>query len=403
MKSTIRNQSNREYKDVIKNLAKVKELIASKESKRAIAKEINIPRSTIQNWQRTKDMVRLNAKVYEFFQTPDGFEFFNMLLIAIQFVITQVAKTGIRMVELILELTGLSEIIGSSYGTLQNKGEVMEAEINLFGQEEKARLSSGMAPKKITMAKDETFNSVTQLIAIEPVSNFIVAEVSTDKRDSESWNKAMEESLKGINAEVVQNVNDQGTAIKRYNKEHLLFANESPDLYHILHEIHKATAGPLASKASKFTKILEKLNTQRVAEIRRRESLIKKCKQSHAKKVEREIDQLNKKIERIKGELLKISNWKQTIATATSEISRNYHPYDLTTGESRTVESLSKILEFQFATIKEVVKQMNVSKKCLKRIEKAYKLVPQMLTTLRFYVNNFDEILNEQSLPLEIE
>ena len=83
MESTIKNQSNWEYKDVIKNLAVVKELIASKKSERAAAKEINIPRSTIQNWQKTKDGVRLNAKVYEFFQTPEGFEFFNMLIIEV--------------------------------------------------------------------------------------------------------------------------------------------------------------------------------------------------------------------------------------------------------------------------------------------------------------------------------
>ena len=175
------------------------------------------------------------------------------------------------------------------------------------------------------------------------------------------------------------------------------------DHRHILHEIHKATAGPLASKAGKFSKILKKLNTQRGGEIRRKEALIKKGKQDQARKVEREIERLDKELEQTEGELLKISNWKQTIASATSEISRNYHPYDLATGETKTLESLSEILEKEFATIKAVVKQMNISKKCLKRIEKAYKLVPQILTTLRFYGNNFDKILNEQSLALEVK
>ena len=165
-----------------------------------------------------------------------------------------------------------------------------------------------------------------------------------------------------------------------------------------------ATAGPLASKSGKFTKILEKLNKLKAAKTKQEAALsLKEEKQKQLSKLKQEVDQLNKEEAKVEASLLRISNWEQAVSFATSEISRNYHPYNLDTGETRTVEDLSEILESQFETIKKVVKEMNISKKCLKRIEKAYKLVPQMLTTLRFYFNDVDAILDIQSLPLEIE
>ena len=57
-KSNSKNHSNWEYKDIIKKLNDFKALVASKISERGAAEEINIPCSTIQNWQKPKKQLQ---------------------------------------------------------------------------------------------------------------------------------------------------------------------------------------------------------------------------------------------------------------------------------------------------------------------------------------------------------
>ena len=147
------------------------------------------------------------------------------------------------MAQLIFECTKINKLAACSFGKLQQDVVVMENEIIAFEKIEKFRLSEGMEKKKITIAQDETEQKGKPiLVAIEPVSDFILAEKCSDKRDAESWAKAIQEGVADLNIEIIQSTSDQGSAIKKYRETYLGGASHSPDLFHIENEIHKATA-----------------------------------------------------------------------------------------------------------------------------------------------------------------
>lgn len=97
----------------------------------------------------------------------------------------------------------------------------MEAEIGAFGKQERARLAAGMAPKKISVCEDETFHPETCLVAIEPVSGYILLEKYAEHRDAETWNKAINQATDGLAVEVVQSCSDEAIGIVRHVREEL--------------------------------------------------------------------------------------------------------------------------------------------------------------------------------------
>ena len=111
---------------------------------------------------------------------------------------TLLGSCSTRQVCQFFELTGLDRFIASSYGTQQKVAVKIEASIADYDKEEKSRLAEKMTPKEITTCEDETFHPETCLVAIEPVSNFILLEKYADGRKASDWTQAMEEALKNM-------------------------------------------------------------------------------------------------------------------------------------------------------------------------------------------------------------
>ncbi|MGH9849772.1 MAG: DUF6399 domain-containing protein, partial [Blastocatellia bacterium] len=94
-----------------------------------------------------------------------------------------------------------------------------------------------MLPKKITVCEDETFHPEICLVAIEPVSDFILVEKYAPQRDAETWNQALEQALEGWPVEVIQSTGDEAKGILAHVREGL-GAHHSPDLFHGQQELH---------------------------------------------------------------------------------------------------------------------------------------------------------------------
>jgi len=171
-------------------------------SQRQFAKERGLPRTTLQYWLSRKATIDADPEVIAFFESPVGLAFLHRLVIAAQFVFAQVGPCGIRLIFQFLELSKLDRFVAASYGAQQQVSKKMEAEIGVFGGQERSRLAEGMAPKKISLCEDETFHPETCLVAIEPVSDYILVEKYAKHRDAETWNEVIKEATDSLSVEV---------------------------------------------------------------------------------------------------------------------------------------------------------------------------------------------------------
>ncbi|MCP4166994.1 MAG: hypothetical protein GY759_14050 [Chloroflexi bacterium] len=131
----------------------------------------------------------------------------------------------------------------------------MEEAVIAFGEEEQARLAEGMSAKQITVCQDETFHPQVCLVAIEPVSNFLLLEKYADDRKGKTWTEAMAAATSSLPIEIIQSTSDEGRGLLRHVKEDLGI-HHSPDQFHVQYELSKASSGALSSRKRQAEKAM---------------------------------------------------------------------------------------------------------------------------------------------------
>src|SRR5438093_13371206 len=126
-------------------------------SQRQAAKVLDVPRSTLQAWQAYQETLDESPAVVAFFHCVPGLAFLRRLVLAFHLVCVEIGACGIRLVCLVLQLTGLTRFVGASYGTQQQVNRRVEAAIVAYRHEESARLAQEMPRKDITLTQDETY------------------------------------------------------------------------------------------------------------------------------------------------------------------------------------------------------------------------------------------------------
>src|SRR5215471_1750540 len=216
-------------------------------SERQAAKELQVPRTTLQAWRLWHDTLDICPHVAEFFQSGPGLAFLHRLVIAFHLTCVEVGACGIRIVCLFLNLTGLDRFVAASYGAQQHVNSQVEHAIVNYRHSETARLAKDMPHKDLTVTQDETFTGGLCLITMDPESNFIILEQLAQARDQTTWNDLMAPALAQLNCRVIQSTSDEAPGLLAY-VEHYLEAHHSPDLFHVQHELVKAVSGPMATK-----------------------------------------------------------------------------------------------------------------------------------------------------------
>jgi hypothetical protein len=216
-------------------------------SQRQASKKLEVPRTTLQAWQAYQESLDEHPAVVAFFQSSPGLAFLHRLVLGLHLVMTEVGACGIRLVCLLLQLTGLDRFVGASYGSQQQVNVKVEEAIVTYRQTETARLAKDMPHKDITVTQDETFTGGLCLVGSEPVSNFIILEQLAQARDQITWDELMAPALAQLNCRVIQSTSDEAPALLAY-VEHYLEAHHSPDVFHVQHELVKAVSGPMATK-----------------------------------------------------------------------------------------------------------------------------------------------------------
>jgi Family of unknown function (DUF6399) len=355
-------------------------------SLRQAAKALEVPRSTLQAWRAHQESLDEHPSVVVFFQSSPGLAFLHRLVLGIHLVCTEVGACGIRLVCLLLTLTGLDRFVGASYGTQQQVNRQVEEAIVRYRQEESARLAKDMPAKDITLAKDETFTGGLCLVAMDPKSNYIVLEQTAQGRDQDTWNALMEKALSGLRCQVIQSTSDEAPGLLAY-VEHHLGAHHSPDLFHVQHELVKAVCGPMATKqraaAKAATEAQERLK-QGQGQLQGAGDAPEKRGPGRPPKATASLEQLAQEAHATSQEFERISAQREQVAQSIRAIGHAYHFVDLERGVRRNGQLIAADIQAQMETIRTVAQQESLSQSCLDRIEKAERVVPKMQATIEF-------------------
>lgn len=363
-------------------------------SQRRAATQVGIARGTLLDWENRSDSIPLSKPTVDFFESPDGAIFIDRLVNALQFVMNQVGSCGIRLVSIVLRLSYLDYFVASSYETLRERGVLMEEAIVSFGREEQKRLADGMPIKSISIVEDETYHHNPCLVAMEPVSNFILLEKYQEKRDAATWNAALDKALSDLPIKVIQSTSDEAKGIVSHVEQHL-GAHHSPDIFHVQQDITKGTSAAINAKIRAADHAIETLNH----ELKMRAEAEKKslCGRPSALSL-KEDDEIQRDLLASKEKLALLESQRLAIQDAKKGIGAAYHPYDLNTGAARSTEQVQQALQQHFETIEQQALAANLRQTALEKIKKAKRVCAGLVRTMAFYWGMLTQWIESLSL-----
>ena len=355
-------------------------------SERQAAKELKVPRTTLQAWRVWHDTLDICPHVAEFFQSGPGLAFLHRIVIAFHLVCVEVGACGIRLVCLFLHLTGLNRFVASSYGAQQQVNFHIEHAMVTYHQDETARLAQDMPQKDLTVTQDETCTGGLCLITMDPESNFIILEQLAQARDQTSWNAWMEPALAQFNCRVIQSTSDEAPGLLAY-VAHYLEAHHAPDLFHVQHELVKAVSAPMATKeraahkaVTEATEQLEQLQSALQSPHEEPEQRRPGCTLTEPMSLE----QAEQALEAARREHERLAQQRQQVSTSIRGIGHDYHFVDLERGVRRNGRLIAADIQGHIEQIRAIAQHEGLSQSCLDRIDKAERVVPKMRATIEF-------------------
>ncbi len=351
-------------------------------SQRQAAKVLAMPRSTLQAWRLYQDRLDACPAVVAFFQSVPGLAFLHRLVIALHVVCVEIGACGIRLVCLLLKLTGLNRFVGASYGTQQQVNRHVEEAMVAYRQEESTRLAHEMPPKEMTMTLDETFTGGLCLVGMDPESNDIVLEHTAPTRDQDTWDALMAPALAGLNCKVIQATSDEAPGLLAYVAHHL-GAHHSPDLFHVQQELSKAVAAPMATKQRAAAKAEE--TRKRVHEhLLNANEEPQQPGPGRPPKGAASLAQVEQEVDAARQEHQRLTAQREQVTQSIRAIGHAYHFVDLERGIRRNGKLLAGDLQQHIDTIRTIAQHEGLSERCMERIEKAERVVPKMQATIAF-------------------
>jgi hypothetical protein len=355
-------------------------------SERQAAKELKVPRTTLQAWRRWHDTLDMCPHVADFFQSGPGLAFLHRLVIAFHLVCVEVGACGIRLVCLFLHLTGLNRFVAASYGAQQQVNLQVEQAMVTYDHDETARLASGMPQKDLTVPQDETFTGGLCLITMDPESNFIILEQLAQARDQTTWDDLMAPALAPLKCRVIQSTSDEAPGLLAY-VEHYLEAHHSPDLFHVQHELVKAVSGPMATKeraalkaVTEATAQLELLQSDPQSAGDVSEKYLPGCPPKEPVRLEH----TEQVLAAARREHERLAEQREQVKASIRGIGHDDHFVDLERGVRRNGHLIASDIQGHIEQIRTVAQQEALSQSCLERINKAERVVPKMQATIAF-------------------
>jgi hypothetical protein len=359
-------------------------------SSRQIAQQIDVPDRTLHHWVGRQRTLLQNSfwphDTTQFFESPQGLDLLHRLVTAAHLVFVQANDCGLRNLGWFLQLSGLDQFVAPSYGAQQKVAEEMESLLIRFGEEEDRRLAAQMPPREITLCEDETFHPQICLVAIEPVSDFILLEQYQPQRDAVTWTECLGEKLTGLPISVCQVTSDQAKALIAHAEVHL-GAHHSPDLFHVQHDTVQATSFALAGQTRVAAEKLEKAQ-QHTATLRAHHhdaSQPASSQNSLSQVLWEHIQKAEAAEDAARTQMVACQDRQARAKAARQGLGRDYHPVDLQTGQPLTDAEVSRRLAGHFDTLDQVAVEAGLSAHAREKLAKARRVLDAMQATIAFF------------------
>jgi hypothetical protein len=364
-------------------------------SQRHCAEQLGIPHATFNYWMRHGSPDH-GDPVDCFFRSVAGEDVLRRIVLAALTTFGLQGACGLRPFGTFLERAGLDRFVASSRGALQPLAAHLESALVAFRDGEQAALAQQMKPRTITLVPDEHFHSGQPcLVAVEPVSGFLLVECYRDRRDADTWQAAIAAGTKGMAVEVVQLTSDLARALVCCAEKGLHVAH-TPDLFHGQRDLLQPLLLPLTRPVQQAEKDLHKAQqhtakldvpAEQVQSPQELDALINAVR--HEVRSEERLEQAQERQDQAVQEVRGVAD--------------DYHPFDRHTGRAVNAEEVGQRLSQHVAQLAEVVAAAELGDKPQQAVAKARTWVATLMGVVAWFWSLARARVEELELSAEQE
>jgi hypothetical protein len=355
------------------------------DSQRQFAQQAGVPRATLQHWLGRQRRLDLDPLATRFFDSPPGLAFLHRLVVAAHLVFTLESTAGLRPLCRFLRLCQLDRVVAASYGSRQQFAALLEQAVCDFAAEQRQQLAQDMVPKEIALVEDETFHPSICLVAIEPVSNFLLVEQYASHRDAATWNAAVFQALAGLSVTIVQAVGDEAKGLLAHAKEGLGVPH-SPDLFHVQHELSRGTAPVLAAQTRHAQHYLEQTLQQRNKALAAQQQAAAQPRgQGRPLNHEQRVAEAQAAVAGGQRWVAVCEERQEQARAAIRSLGAADHPFDLDSGRAQDAAVVEQRLTEACVRLEELAQTAKLPEASRQRLAKARRVLPGLVAAVAFF------------------
>ena len=353
---------------------------------RQVATDLGIARSTLRDWCAAGPLAELPAEIAACLATPAGTRWLHQLVVVMHLIITLRAGAGVRLVCEFMELIGLSAVVGAAYGNQYALTVQVQDAVAQEAQAQRRILAAAMPPRAVTVCEDETFHPDVCLVAIEPVSNFILLEQYAPDRTAGTWTQTLSTAVDGLPVTVSQGSRDEAKALRRHVAKDL-GAPHATDLFHGQHEVSKGTRLHLARQVRQATAAVAVAQQAVDAERDARWAYEARSPRPRGRPpaFTARLDAALTTLIRAKGAQTQAQARQAQARQQIRELGNLYHAYDLEHGRAQTVKRVAARCADVWARLAHLADAADLPGRAREHLAKAQRLTVQWLATLAFF------------------
>lgn len=355
-----------------------------KQSQQAFAQTHQIPPRTFASWVKRYEDLPGSPQAKEFFESEAGLAFLHRFQVAAHLCFNQVGNCGIRLLCEFFQHCELFPYLACSYGAQQQFARELQTAILDYGQEQSEQLRQSMPHQSITLAEDETFHPQTCLVAIEPVSNFILVEQYAASRDAPTWTQVVTTATAPYDVTVIQVTSDAARGLIAHAQNEL-GVHHSPDLFHIQQDIWASIGPGIKAEICQHQSAAEEHLKQAQGFRQQQEQAQNQRKRGRPLDYQTRIDLREALAGHYQRRQADAEGRREKLKEESRRLRDSYHPFNLQTGTPRKEGTARQVLTACFDRLDHLAKGGQSTEKSQKRLAKARRQLKKMIQTVAWF------------------
>ena len=369
-------------------------------SLRKQAREMDIPESTLRYWIQHLQGHALEPEALAFFVSPAGVRFLHRQMTAQILVFGLMGGCGPSQQRFFLQMIGLNSLVACSDTTLRTQMRRLQDAVVDWGKDARSELAKTMSLRNVSLGVDETFFAKMVLVGMDVSAGFILLEKYSERRDAQTWQKAVESGKEGLKINVVQVVGDQAKALCALARDRLGVA-KIEDLWHGQNAITRGTAGALVAKEEAARRELAKASEEREHVTKSKEEYLRQPGRGHPPNWSARETHAQKRVDAADSALTSATQHRDSLRQAVCELGNVLHPVDLKTGELQNAGKVEKELKGAFDKMDQVVQDAGLGERSQAAVNKARRLIPSWVASIKHWHEMVEANFSDLVLPAE--